>query len=621
MIVTFWPNLRTPNGERREMTWEQVCATLSDTRRYQGDDHPGWSPAAFDGDRRALERVSAVSALTLDIDHGMSVEQALLRAGELSLGGLLHTTRKHTPDAHRFRVVVPLSRPVSAFEYAALWSRVAPRFGPVDEQAKDASRFWFLPGCPDPETFHAETIDGPELNVDHWLTQQEPRNDTPASPRPTTPIAERARRYIAKMPEAISGSAGHKATFRVAVVLVRGFELDDASALSILEQDYNPRCQPPWKRKELVHKVDSARAGGRMPFGELLRRGDDWQPDWDAGYEPAESNDEPDPIDEEREAIQAEANPETTDDEPARKWRVVYVQDACRELLDVIGSGRSVGGCTLGHYELDAAIGMVRPEHVVGLGAGTSWGKSSAAIMATDENQQLGNNVLIIGTEDAEGMYARRMLQRRGRINAIRMRDNRCTPAELGKAASAVAAMRNDPFLLPAIGMKGEQLALAIRDLVPALNIKLVIVDYIQRVRLQKRTQDRRNEVTLAAEMLADAIKLTGAGGVILSQLKRMPKGQRPTMEDLKESGDLENMCEHVIVGWRQDEVDDRGNEYEARYVSLEKNKDGPAGGELELPFDKATASFLTVKRPIDAFDDDPITDGMFDNEQPHWAD
>jgi hypothetical protein len=70
--------------------------------------------------------------------------------------------------------------------------------------------------------------------------------------------AERARRYIAKMEPAISGSGGHDATFKVACRLVIGFGLDRETAFGILRDDFNPRCEPPWSEKELLHKVDSA---------------------------------------------------------------------------------------------------------------------------------------------------------------------------------------------------------------------------------------------------------------------------------------------------------------------------------------------------------------------------
>lgn len=90
-------------------------------------------------------------------------------------------------------------------------------------------------------------------------------------PGPGRPGAEeRARLWLARRDAAVSGQGGHAVTFRTAVGLVRGFDLDDATALRLLEQDYNPRCVPPWSARELQHKVGEARDKGDMAFGELL---------------------------------------------------------------------------------------------------------------------------------------------------------------------------------------------------------------------------------------------------------------------------------------------------------------------------------------------------------------
>jgi len=69
-------------------------------------------------------------------------------------------------------------------------------------------------------------------------------------------VIERARRYIAKCPVAISGQRGHDATFLVASVLVWGFALSEADTLTLL-QEWNRACVPPWSGSELLHKVKS----------------------------------------------------------------------------------------------------------------------------------------------------------------------------------------------------------------------------------------------------------------------------------------------------------------------------------------------------------------------------
>jgi hypothetical protein len=70
-------------------------------------------------------------------------------------------------------------------------------------------------------------------------------------------ILERARKYLAKMPVAVSGQGGHNSTYHATCTLVLGFGLDRGDALTLL-REWNENCQPPWSERELEHKVDSA---------------------------------------------------------------------------------------------------------------------------------------------------------------------------------------------------------------------------------------------------------------------------------------------------------------------------------------------------------------------------
>ena len=72
---------------------------------------------------------------------------------------------------------------------------------------------------------------------------------------------DRARRYMAKVPGAISGCGGHARTFLAAQRLVHGFELDDGQALELLAE-WSQTCSPPWSEAELAHKVAQAREHG-----------------------------------------------------------------------------------------------------------------------------------------------------------------------------------------------------------------------------------------------------------------------------------------------------------------------------------------------------------------------
>lgn len=83
-------------------------------------------------------------------------------------------------------------------------------------------------------------------------------------------VFERARRYLAKCPPAISGQRGHDQTFHAACVLTNGFALGEGDALQLLHE-WNMGCQPPWSEQDLLHKLRSAmNARHAKPRGHLI---------------------------------------------------------------------------------------------------------------------------------------------------------------------------------------------------------------------------------------------------------------------------------------------------------------------------------------------------------------
>jgi hypothetical protein len=70
-------------------------------------------------------------------------------------------------------------------------------------------------------------------------------------------VIERARRYLDRVPGAVSGQGGHNATFKAACILIHGFNMGRAEAFVLLSE-WNKRCQPPWSEKELRHKIESS---------------------------------------------------------------------------------------------------------------------------------------------------------------------------------------------------------------------------------------------------------------------------------------------------------------------------------------------------------------------------
>jgi hypothetical protein len=71
----------------------------------------------------------------------------------------------------------------------------------------------------------------------------------------TAPV--RARAYISKLPPAIAGQRGHRATFTAACRLVE-FGLPDSQAWQLLCEWNQTHCQPAWTERDLRHKLADA---------------------------------------------------------------------------------------------------------------------------------------------------------------------------------------------------------------------------------------------------------------------------------------------------------------------------------------------------------------------------
>lgn len=178
----------------RKMTWSDFTDMLAKPRvdgRYTVEAYQ-----ALDGDAKAAAKktgffaggpsedgkrnrdsIVARSILTLDIDH---ITDPALAAGirDRRIGGLegaacVYTTRSHTHDNPRIRIVMPLSRMVDEQEYSAISRLMAQRIDPelcqTDPASSRIAQIMYLPSISsDQEYIHFAQPGGP-IDVDALL--------------------------------------------------------------------------------------------------------------------------------------------------------------------------------------------------------------------------------------------------------------------------------------------------------------------------------------------------------------------------------------------------------------------------------------------------------------------
>lgn len=103
---------------------------------------------AFEGSRRNHASFRHRSALTLDFDKGAADLFAALDRGDTlaPFAYVWHTTRSHTPEAPRLRIIIPSMRDMSREEHRAVALAIAPLFrATLDPGSLEAERAMYCP--------------------------------------------------------------------------------------------------------------------------------------------------------------------------------------------------------------------------------------------------------------------------------------------------------------------------------------------------------------------------------------------------------------------------------------------------------------------------------------------
>jgi replicative DNA helicase len=271
-------------------------------------------------------------------------------------------------------------------------------------------------------------------------------------------------------------------------------------------------------------------------------------------------------------------------------------------------------GLTTGHYLIDRITGGLKPDDVWLIGADTNVGKSCECVALADENLLAVKRVLIVTSEDGEERYAMRLMCRRARCDAYRYRDHELNDAERARVQAIADAALPIPVYLDARGVTAEETAAQIFYTVREHGIHLVLCDYLQAWRSEHHYQDRPREVGTCARVLIDAMKRSGAAGVLFSQLTIESRTVKPTVHHVRDCKDPGQFSETAMFLYELEKgITDKNGKLLAKAgdiaAHLDKVKDGERGKVVPLDFHAETVSFRRVDHPreipVEAYDDD----------------
>lgn len=145
---------------------------LSRMKRDEIKDVGGFVGGFLKQGRRKADAVQSRSLVTLDAD---SVTEDIWGNLEIlyDFAAAMYSTHSHTADNPRVRLILPLSRPVTAEEYQPLARKMASKFGidNFDDTTYQPERLMFWPSCPSDGDYVFEYQDGNFLDPDEILAE------------------------------------------------------------------------------------------------------------------------------------------------------------------------------------------------------------------------------------------------------------------------------------------------------------------------------------------------------------------------------------------------------------------------------------------------------------------
>lgn len=260
---------------------------------------------------------------------------------------------------------------------------------------------------------------------------------------------------------------------------------------------------------------------------------------------------------------------------------VVPQRAVMRELLEDLDRRRNspdVNGEAIptGWSEVDAMLcGGLFPGDMVIIAARVSVGKTMCACNLARNLARRGTGVLFCTLEQKRARILMRILCRETEVPSQAMRRAELSEDQYARIVDTTPHMEEWPLWYADSPSQGvTQIAAATQELVSSNGIKVVLVDYAQIVRPDRRGQ-RNEELEEISAGLKRIARQYDVVVVLLAQLNRQVENrldQKPRLADIKASGSFEQDADVVMLLHRDPASTNFLN------VSIEKNRDGPTG-------------------------------------------
>ncbi len=281
--------------------------------------------------------------------------------------------------------------------------------------------------------------------------------------------------------------------------------------------------------------------------------------------------------------------------------------------------GSDITGISTGYAKLDNMLSGLQAGDLVIVAARPSMGKTSLAV-CMGMNAALAREPAKVGLfslEMSTNQLVSGMICTHAKVDLSKWRSGQLETTDWDRIAHAMNELNSAPiFIDDSSSLSPLEMRARARRLQSEQGLDLLIVDYLQLMRGNTRTDNRVNEIGEISRSLKGLAKELGVPVLALAQLSRAVEqrpNKRPLLSDLRESGQIEADADVVMFlyresyykqkeaekqaahggGWGAEPEEDDPSLPDRTEVIIAKQRNGPTG-HVDLGFFRHHKRFVT---------------------------
>ena len=263
-------------------------------------------------------------------------------------------------------------------------------------------------------------------------------------------------------------------------------------------------------------------------------------------------------------------------------------------------------GIASGFQAIDRFTGGWQPTDLIIVGGASSMGKTSFALaLAYNAAKYTNTPTVIFSYEMSALQLIRRLASMESGISNKYITNGTLNNEELSKIHDAISNIEKIPLHIDEGNITSlGYLVHRIKEYVKNKEAKLVMIDYLQLVSSKNKAGSREQEVSQVARTLKNLAKELNITVIALSQLNRgvgMRNNSKPTLSDLRESGEIEQAADVVMLIYRPEyygiEYNDDGKESKGTANIIFAKGRNIGVGEVTLSFKSEITKFIDYEK------------------------